>query len=98
MVKLAIWSIVACGIQIYYTAQHNSTSKHIQTGGAPGDAPGGQPGYPAQCFKCGVVLDNKYALPSHIKSTHMPHCGSLVACPLCTYRVVHLVVNNLLLT
>ena len=43
-----------------------------------------------KCNRCGVVLDDKYMLPSHIKRVHMKVSSSetLIACPIqnCGYR------------
>ena len=43
-----------------------------------------------KCNGCGVVLDDKYMLPSHIKRVHMKVSSSttLIACPTpdCGYR------------
>ena len=43
-----------------------------------------------RCNGCGVLLDDKYSLPTHIKRVHMKVSGSvtLIACPMapCTYR------------
>ena len=43
-----------------------------------------------KCNRCGVVLDDKYMLPSHIKRIHMKVSSSttLIACPIpdCAYR------------
>ena len=43
-----------------------------------------------KCNGCGVLLDDKYMLPSHIKRVHMKVSGSvtLIACPTpqCSYR------------
>ena len=43
-----------------------------------------------RCNACGVLLDDKYSLPTHIKRIHMKVNGSLsvIACPVapCTYR------------
>ena len=41
-----------------------------------------------KCNECGVVLGDKYNLPSHIKRVHMNMSNSftLTACPQCTYR------------
>ena len=41
-----------------------------------------------RCNECGVLLDDKYTLPSHIKRVHMKVSSSdtVLACPQCTYR------------